>query len=1047
MTGPARAAEPGSPLAAVEELLPGARIVASWAANAPLARLPGPIEDRLAALLEELRPLYGATGQVLADAVLAGDGRARAALAQLDAFHDQALDQLMPRIRQAKLRRDWHALAHQARLAVHLAGAAGRRADLALAAHLLANALAGLGDLAGAVQAFRRSIAAAAAVGDVRLQAVGHGNLGNTLRDTGDCDAALFEYASALDLEADPRGRAVVQSNRAEALQRLGERASALQAQLDQLSALEAAGAPAAERAVTLARAAQAALESGGAGRALALLGQADTLVEPDDLPGRVMLAGLRARAAGMQHDAAGADAADQHAWELALDHAVGALQRLAPRYAQGFATALAHRLPTEHALRLLIPGIAGKDANRWTAALQSLHDGQQQARAAGDLGLALRIAANHAAALADAGQVQQAQRGLQAVQAEAAACGLARPEAMAWGTLAAIAAQTGELMLGQDVTALQARSAALMDLHGQLLARSGLAGRDLAFESMAAERSTLLNECAVSASRRGAWTRAAGLFEQAAAAMRPYGASFPLANRLAGLLDACTRSGDIPRGLAAAAELTQLLPQLEPRARLVAARALALHLDDRDPPQALQHWQQAADLAEGLRSALPAGFDASEVNRGFARLPMQCAQRLRRAGRDAEAWRRLQEGKSRRILDARASGQALPRLEAVQAALRPDELLVDVAIEDEGLVAYRAWPDGFDTVFEAIDLATLHPPGLTDLREREQALLELARRHVGLAAWAARVADGAAQGRRLLLVPDGALFNLPLHEIRIGQQPWHERQPIGELPCAAWLLRASSSDAVLNLVAGNSAGDLPGAEDECRSIAVRLGVEALTGQGCTRAAIDSAMQAGPLDIVHLAVHGRGDVQRGARASLLLADGLGGTEWVPLEALAQRPWQANLVVLSGCSTGVAGPLRGHEMVSAARAVLEAGAQCVLASLWPVDDRVAAALMTAFHAEVAQRRAQGECDLRQALDAARRAVTRGPGAAAPIPALPAGRRRDGRHGAVPAASAKGADTGHGCRSSGVETIADALAPFVLVGLPILSASSTAPGASK
>lgn len=1020
---------PGDAIVPIEELLllPGVVRLATWEANAALAQLPDALQQRLASLLDELKVLYGPPSQAVTDAALAGDGRALAALVQLDGILGDALDRLMPRIREAKQVGDWHRLAHEASLAVHLAEATGRDADLALAAHLQANAQVGLGDLAGAVMPFRRSIAAAAVAGDLRLQSVGHDNLGNALRDSGDFDAALAEYAAALDVEADPRGRALVLSNQAVALECLGERDSALQTLLAQVDALRTARAPAAERVTILGRAAYATLECGDAGGALTLLDQAEAHAAADDLAGRAMLAGLRARAAGAQGDAAGADIALEQAWQLARNHAAARLQPRVSGYAHGFDAALAHRLPTERALQLLSPSIAEKDANRWQQALQGLQVAEHQARQAGDMGLALRIAANCGAAFFEAGQMGPAQQVMQAVQAESFARGLAHPEAMAWGTLGSVAAQTGELVMGLDITGLLAMAEATMEIHGELLAGAALSDHDKAFEAIPNNLvGSLFNERALSALRWGAWAQAARHFDRAAGLVRPFGASFPLANRLAGLLDACTRLHDAPRAASVAAELESLLDQLQPRARLVAERALAQHLDDTDAARALEHWQQAAALAERLRAALPGGLDASQVNRGYPRLPMQCAQRVRRAGHEAEAWQVLQQGKSRRILDARAPDQPLPTLDEVRRALQPDELLVDVAIEDDGLAAYRLAADGFDAVFEPMDIATLAAPELADLRQREHDLLTLARTHAGLAAWATRVVSGWAQGRKLLLVPDGPLHNLPLHEIRIGRQPWHEQQPIGLLPCAAWLLRATPLRAEACLVAGNSDGNLGGAERECQDVAKELGTTALTGARCTRAALETALQGGPLDIVHLAVHGRGDAQHGARASLLLADGLDGIEWVPFESLAQRNWQANLVVLSGCSTGVAGPLHGHEMVSVARAALEAGAASVLASLWPVADQAAAAFMTAFHESVARQRRHGNGDLRVALEEARRSVS-----AQPMTSVEIGRRRDGRRINEPALS-----TAVAASEVRPGDASDAVAAFVLIGRPTL-----------
>lgn len=768
-------------------------------------------------------------------------------------------------------------------------------------------------------------------------------------------------------------------------------------------------------------------IESGAAPRADELLRQAEAIVEPTDLPGRAMLAGLRAQSAGAQGQIALADVTARRAWQIALDHAAAVLRPRAPHYAQGFDQALAKRLPQQEALALLAPGVAGKDYNDWRAAMQRLQVGQQHAAQVGDQGLALRIACNLGATLADAGQLASAQQYLQQVCHEAERSGIARAEACAYGTLASIAAQIGELVRGLDVTALQAMSTALTDLHGSLLERcadaGGLAGIDLQFEALTTERSALLNERALAAQRIGALGVAAELFGQAADVVRPFGPSFQLVNRLAGHLDALRRSGARAECLQPVAqELELLCKNLPPRAQLVAERALALHHDTSDPVRALAHWQQAVALGEALHAAVPAGLDASQVNRGFARLPFQCAQRLRRSGRIEEAWQVLQQGKARRLLDLRAPGQALPSVADVQQALRPGELLVDVAIEDDGLVAYRIGAESFDAVFEPMAIAELAAPEMSDVVQRERRLLDVARCHAPLAAWAARVQQGCAAGTCLCIVPDGPLHHLPLHEIRIQGRPWYRHHAQSLLPCAAWLLRAQPYGAAACFVAGNSAQDLPGAEGECRAVAATLGATAHTGAACTSDALQAALRGGMLDIVHLALHGRGDAARGVRASLLFADGFGSVQWVPFEALARgEPWRVNLVVFSGCSTGVAGPLLGHEMVSVARAALEAGAASVLACLWPVNDSLAAAFMTRFHTALAERRVHGEADLREIVDTVRA------GLETDCPLDAAAHRRDGRTHALAAAG----DAGTGAVDG---------APFVLLGLPRLGAAS-------
>jgi CHAT domain-containing protein len=66
--------------------------------------------------------------------------------------------------------------------------------------------------------------------------------------------------------------------------------------------------------------------------------------------------------------------------------------------------------------------------------------------------------------------------------------------------------------------------------------------------------------------------------------------------------------------------------------------------------------------------------------------------------------------------------------------------------------------------------------------------------------------------------------------------------------------------------------------------------------------------------------------------------------------------RAQVVVLSGCDTaGTAGAQAagGDEWVGLVRAFLLAGAARVVASLWPVDDRITSEFMACFHPALAR----------------------------------------------------------------------------------------------
>ncbi|MFC1661480.1 CHAT domain-containing protein [Gemmatimonadota bacterium] len=92
---------------------------------------------------------------------------------------------------------------------------------------------------------------------------------------------------------------------------------------------------------------------------------------------------------------------------------------------------------------------------------------------------------------------------------------------------------------------------------------------------------------------------------------------------------------------------------------------------------------------------------------------------------------------------------------------------------------------------------------------------------------------------------------------------------------------------------------------------------------------------------------------------------------------------ADLVVLSACETGIASGLRrevppGDDWIGLARAFLFAGAQSVLATLWPVDDQATAGLMEDFYRGLER----GHSKARSLADA-QRAMLRDPGHQSPF----------------------------------------------------------------
>ena len=142
----------------------------------------------------------------------------------------------------------------------------------------------------------------------------------------------------------------------------------------------------------------------------------------------------------------------------------------------------------------------------------------------------------------------------------------------------------------------------------------------------------------------------------------------------------------------------------------------------------------------------------------------------------------------------------------------------------------------------------------------------------------------------------------------------------------------------------------LEGAAAEVKAIsemAMWAHVELLTGDAATRDSVVAA--AGQADYLHIACHGLSDLTDPLKSGLVLADGeLSVEEIVERAAVGCR-----LVVASACDSGRIGIWQvANEHVGLPGAFLAAGAACVVASLWPVDDQATSLLIARFYEELA-----------------------------------------------------------------------------------------------
>ena len=205
-----------------------------------------------------------------------------------------------------------------------------------------------------------------------------------------------------------------------------------------------------------------------------------------------------------------------------------------------------------------------------------------------------------------------------------------------------------------------------------------------------------------------------------------------------------------------------------------------------------------------------------------------------------------------------------------------------------------------------------------------------------------------AERGRgysRVVLAPHGSAGALPWTfltrdwESRRGGPPAISIVP--SLTLLGYLQKRPPPRTQQAVVIGNPTGDLAHAELEALTVSSVLGVEPILGPAADTAAMNAA--APEARILHLAAHAAFDSASPADSYVLLSD----ARWSARQALRCR-LDAELVVLSGCETGILGSLAGEELIGMAYAFLHAGARAVIVSLWPISDAATAEFMGTFH---------------------------------------------------------------------------------------------------
>ena len=226
---------------------------------------------------------------------------------------------------------------------------------------------------------------------------------------------------------------------------------------------------------------------------------------------------------------------------------------------------------------------------------------------------------------------------------------------------------------------------------------------------------------------------------------------------------------------------------------------------------------------------------------------------------------------------------------------------------------------------------------------------------------------DPAGRTDHLVLVPHGFLHYVPFHALHDGDRYLIDRYSISYAPSASVFHLCAAQPAAgedRSLVLGVADRRAPHILEEVRAVAEALpGATLLVGEAAGEEALRT--QVAGCRFVHLATHALFRRDNPMFSAIQLGDSR-----LSLFDLYDLRLDAELVVLSGCGTGLNAVLGGEELVGLTRGLLYAGARSVLVTLWDVHDESTAEFMGRFYRHLADgaHRAQA---LRQAMRDLRR----------------------------------------------------------------------------
>lgn len=212
----------------------------------------------------------------------------------------------------------------------------------------------------------------------------------------------------------------------------------------------------------------------------------------------------------------------------------------------------------------------------------------------------------------------------------------------------------------------------------------------------------------------------------------------------------------------------------------------------------------------------------------------------------------------------------------------------------------------------------------------------------------------GSLNGGHLVVAPHGILHNLPFQALFDGQQYLIDEFTVTYAPSASVYSLCQARSAQVgegSLVFGIPDSTVPFVQEEVEAVAACLpNSEVFLGNSATA---ERLRQRGPHSrFIHIATHGYFRRDNPMFSGIRLGD-----SYLSLYDLYQLNLPAELVGLSGCSTGLNVVAAGDELLGLARGLILAGAETSMLTQWDVQDQSSAQLMKFFYSNLAGARSK------------------------------------------------------------------------------------------